>query len=76
MRCFVPGETWIEALVDLPLRVIGDDSVYDYEKAHLPAAAWPPTGWFEAWTRGWSIFPFTDGRTPPVEMRWLLMERT
>lgn len=64
-----------EALHGLPLRQIADDSVYDYEKAHLSPTAWPPTGWFEAWSRGWSIFPFENGESPPVEMRWLLFER-
>lgn len=65
-----------EALVGLPLRLVDETPVYDYEKAHLPASAWPPTGWFEAWTRGYSIFPVEPPATPPVQMYWLLFERT
>src|ERR1700739_894806 len=35
------------AATGLPLEQVGDESAYEYEKAHLPEGAWPPTGWFE-----------------------------
>lgn len=62
------------ALDGLPLQAIADDSVYDYEREHLPPEAWPPTGWFAAWTNGLSICPVQEGY-PPIEMRWLLFRR-
>jgi len=66
----------IDAMRNLPLKLVSDVSVYDYEKQHLPASAWPPTGWFEAWTQGQSVFPFNHGEQPPIEMRWLLFEKS
>ena len=64
-----------DSIRGLPLRLVADDSVYDYEQAHLPVSAWPPTRWFEAWSRGWSIFPGGAEQIPPAEMRWLLFQR-
>jgi hypothetical protein len=65
-----------DAIRNLPLKLVSDESVYDYEKQHLPPSAWPPTGWFEAWTQGQSVFPFSAGEQAPIEMRWLLFERS
>ncbi|AFY68349.1 Methyltransferase type 11 [Thalassoporum mexicanum PCC 7367] len=62
------------ALQKLPLEIIANQSVYDYEKQHLPEKAWPPTNWFPSWSRGRDLFP-TD-RQPPVSLRWLLCRRT
>jgi hypothetical protein len=33
----------------LPLQLVSDDSVHEYEKANLPAGAWPPTSWYADW---------------------------
>jgi SAM-dependent methyltransferase len=63
------------AFAGLPLERLADDSVVDYERAHLPSEAWPPTGWFTAWTQGYSVFPLTAAGRPPVEMRWILSQR-
>jgi 2-polyprenyl-3-methyl-5-hydroxy-6-metoxy-1,4-benzoquinol methylase len=59
---------------ELPFERISDESVHDYEKEHLPADAWPPTSWYEAWTQGADIFMLTSGK-PPVELRWLAYRR-
>ncbi|BBX44319.1 class I SAM-dependent methyltransferase [Mycobacterium cookii] len=58
----------------LPFTLIGDDSVYDYEKDHLPDGAWPPTSWYAAWVSGLDAF---DGEreTSPIEMRWLVYQK-
>ena len=44
------------AVAGLPLQLVGDDSAHDYEKAHLPDGAWPPTGWFDGWASGLDVF--------------------
>jgi SAM-dependent methyltransferase len=63
------------AAAGLPFELIADDSAYDYEKAHLPEGAWPPTGWFESWASGLDVFdvPREDS---PIELRWLVYRKT
>ncbi len=70
---FTPAEL-ATALEGLPLKLISNESVLDYEKAHLPAVAFPPTPWFENWASGKSAFPLPTGK-PPIELRWLLYQR-
>jgi hypothetical protein len=62
------------AAAHLPLQLVGDDSVYEYEKAHLPAGAWPPTGWYADWVSGLDVFE-VDREISPIEMRWLVYQR-
>jgi SAM-dependent methyltransferase len=62
-------------LQKLPLEIITNQSVYDYELQNLPTEAWPPTNWFPNWSRGRDLFPSSD-RQPPVSLRWLLCRRT
>ncbi len=56
-------------LKDLPLELISDESVYEYERTHLPPEAWPPTNWFEHWSQGRDVVPIEN---PPMSLRWLL----
>lgn len=58
----------------LPLQLLSDESVFEYERQHLPAEAWPPTGWFNQWATGRDLFPVIRGE-PPMELRWLLYRR-
>ncbi|MGB3534394.1 MAG: class I SAM-dependent methyltransferase [Microcoleaceae cyanobacterium] len=58
-------------LQGLPLNVISDESVYDYERTHLPTGSWPPTSWFEHWCLGRDIFPL---QKPPISLRWILCQ--
>lgn len=58
----------------LPLRLISDESVHDYEKAHLPDGAWPPTGWYANWVSGLDVFT-VEREQSPIEMRWLVYEK-
>jgi 2-polyprenyl-3-methyl-5-hydroxy-6-metoxy-1,4-benzoquinol methylase len=60
------------AFADLPLEIIGNDSVCEYEHKHLPDEDWPPTGWFENWTQGKDLFRFSDSQ---MELRWILAKR-
>ncbi|NJK39874.1 MAG: class I SAM-dependent methyltransferase [Oscillatoriales cyanobacterium RM2_1_1] len=59
------------AMAGLPLRILSDESVYQYEKTHLPAEAWPPTSWFEHWCLGRDVFPLAE---PPMSLRWILCQ--
>ena len=63
------------ALQGLPLTVTSNESVVEYEHAHLPRDAWPPTGWFMSWTTGKAIMPLEKGY-PPIDLRWILCRRT
>ncbi|WP_413642543.1 class I SAM-dependent methyltransferase [Mycobacterium sp. RTGN5] len=63
-----------DALAGFPLALVSDESVYDYEQAHLPAESWPPTSWYADWVSGMDVFdvPRSDR---PIEMRWLVYEK-
>lgn len=63
------------AAAGLPLKLVADDAVYDYEKTHLPHGAWPPTDWYADWIAGRNAFPIDD-EISPIEMRWLVFQRT
>lgn len=63
------------AAADLPLQLVGNDSVYEYEKAHLPEDSWPPTGWYTEWISGLDLFDVPRDQSP-IEMRWLVYRKT
>jgi SAM-dependent methyltransferase len=63
------------AAAQLPLMLVADDSVYEYEKAHLPEGAWPPTGWFAQWASGQDVFDI-DRERCPIELRWLVYQKS
>jgi len=64
-----------DALEGEPFQLVSDESAQAYEKANLPADAWPPTGWFETWTGGQDLFELPAGK-PPLELRWLVYRKT
>jgi SAM-dependent methyltransferase len=69
--------TWPEmstAAAKLPLELVADDSVYEYEKAHLPEGAWPPTSWYAEWVSGQDVFDVPREECP-IEMRWLVYKK-
>ena len=63
------------AAAELPLDLVADDPAYEYEKAHLPEGAWPPTGWFDGWASGLDIFD-VEREQSPIELRWLVYQKT
>ena len=63
------------AVAGLPLKRVADDSVYEYESAHLPDGAWPPTGWYANWVSGHDVFGL-DREHSPIDMRWLVYRKT
>lgn len=64
-----------EAHQGLPFERVSDESVLEFEREHLPAEAWPPTGWFVPWVAGQDLFDLPENRAP-VELRWLTYRRT
>ena len=64
-----------DAAAMLPLELLADDSVYEYESANLPLGAWPPTTWYADWVSGRDVFD-VDRQESPVEMRWLVYGKT
>ena len=70
---FTPREV-ASALEGLPFELMSNESAHAYEKAHQPPEAWPPTSWFENWSRGHNCFGVKRGN-PPMELRWLHYRR-
>ncbi|EHB49959.1 Methyltransferase type 12 [Mycolicibacterium rhodesiae JS60] len=62
------------ALAGFPLTLVSDESVYDYEKGHLPAESWPPTSWYADWVSGQDVFDVPRSERP-IEMRWLVYQQ-
>ncbi len=63
-----------EAASGLPLERVSDESVYDYEKANLPAEKWPPTSWYANWVSGLDVFDVPREECP-IELRWLVYRK-
>jgi SAM-dependent methyltransferase len=59
----------------LPFERLADESAADYERAHLPEGAWPPTGWYEGWSAGQDLFDLPGDRCP-MELRWLVYRKS
>ena len=53
--------------------LVADDSVYEYEKAHLPDDGWPPTSWYAGWVSDVDVFD-VEREQCPIEMRWLVYQ--
>lgn len=62
------------AVAGLPLALVDDISVLEYERTHQPAEAWPPTHWYEAWAGGRDLFSGTTD-DPPIDFRWLVYRK-
>ena len=60
------------AFEQIPLAIVSNESVFEYEQLHLPSEDWPPTGWFEHWAKGKDLFRFEESQ---MELRWLLCKR-
>lgn len=56
------------------LELVSDESVYDFEKEHLAAEAWPPTGWYPEWVSGQDVFAVAREHCP-IDMRWLVYRK-
>lgn len=63
------------SVAGLPFQFESEESVFDFEKANLPAESWPPTKWFEGWVSGQDVFDVERAESP-IEMRWFLYRRS
>ncbi len=70
---FTPSEV-SSAAAGLPFELQSDDSVHDYERLHLSAAAWPPTPWYVNWVSGLDVYAL-EAEPPPIELRWLVYRK-
>jgi 2-polyprenyl-3-methyl-5-hydroxy-6-metoxy-1,4-benzoquinol methylase len=73
--CFFTPEELTVASQGLALTLTSDESVHDYEKTHLPATAWPPTGWYSDWVSGLDVFQMS-AEDCPIDMRWLVYRKS
>jgi SAM-dependent methyltransferase len=76
-QCYTSIFTYPElaqASAMVPLELVADDSVYDYEKTHLAPEAWPPTSWYAEWVSGQDVFAVPREQCP-IEMRWLVYRK-
>ncbi|MFM8892179.1 MAG: class I SAM-dependent methyltransferase, partial [Planctomycetia bacterium] len=62
------------AVAGLPLSLVADDPVHDYERHHLPEGGWPPTSWYADWVSGLDVFD-VPRQESPIEMRWLVYRK-
>jgi SAM-dependent methyltransferase len=62
------------AVAGLPLSLVADDAVHDYEQQNLPAGAWPPTTWYADWVSGLDVFD-VPRQESPIAMRWLVWRK-
>ncbi|MGV1006237.1 MAG: class I SAM-dependent methyltransferase [Candidatus Nanopelagicales bacterium] len=62
------------AVAGLPLELVADDCVYEYEQANLPDGAWPPTNWYVGWISGRDVFGLEHGECP-IDFRWLVYRK-
>lgn len=58
----------------LPFELVSNESVIEYEKAHLPLGAFPQTSWFVNWAEGGNVF-FMPGEKRRMDLRWLLFQK-
>lgn len=70
---FTPSELGSVA-GELGLELLSDESAYEFERANLPAGAWPPTRWFESWATGRNLFDVPAGQSP-ITLRWLVYRK-
>jgi SAM-dependent methyltransferase len=63
------------AVADLPLELIADDCVFEYEQTNLPDGAWPPTTWYVGWIVGHDVFGLLHGESP-IDLRWLVYRKS
>ena len=72
--CFYTHDELASACSGLDMALSSDESVHDFEKNHLPASGWPPTGWYSQWVSGLDVFQLS-AEDCPISMRWLVYRR-
>lgn len=62
-----------EVITGLPLVVLSNELVADYERRHTAPSDWPPTSWYEAWAAGADVF--LTPQNSPMALRWIACRR-
>jgi 2-polyprenyl-3-methyl-5-hydroxy-6-metoxy-1,4-benzoquinol methylase len=73
--CFYTPDELASAGNGLALTLVSDECVHEFEKTHLPASHWPPTGWYSEWVSGLDVFQLPS-EDCPISMRWLVYRKT
>jgi len=76
-QCYTSMFTYAELAQSaalMSLELVSDDSVFEYEKSHLPEGEWPPTGWYPEWVGGQDVFGVPREQSP-IEMRWMVYRK-
>lgn len=73
--CIFTRQELTAAIAGLPLKLISDDLVYDFERENLPQEAFPPTGWFTNWATGRDLLPLQLHEQSWMNLHWLLFKR-
>jgi SAM-dependent methyltransferase len=73
---FLTVEELLELQTSLGFEQLSQEKCLDFETAHLPPEAWPPSPWFEDWSRGRHIFTLEDQQTSPIQSSWFTWTRT
>lgn len=60
------------AMAGLPLEMLSEQSVFAYERDHLPPEAFPPSPWFVKWSTGQLVF---GENTEFMSLQWILCTR-
>lgn len=71
---FTPSEI-TSSSSGLAFTKVSEEQVHAFEKDNQPGEDWPPTAWFEEWSKGWDCFGMEEGEMPPMELRWLLFKK-
>lgn len=72
-RLFTRAEL-AQAMLGLPFVAVSDEPVAEFERAAAPPQDWPPTAWFEDWSRGRDLFDL-PGDAAPMELCWLVYRK-
>jgi SAM-dependent methyltransferase len=72
-RLFTRGEL-AHAMLGLPFDAVSDEPAAGFERAAALPEDWPPTPWFENWSRGRDLFDL-PGDAVPMELRWLVYRK-
>ena len=62
------------AIDRLPLTLVSDENVLDYEQSNQPAKTWPPTPWYIDWVSARDVFDLSADECL-LEMRWLAYKK-
>lgn len=63
------------AIQGLPLTLVSDENVHDYEKNNLPSPNWPPTPWYPKWVSGLDVLDVPMAESP-IALNWLVFRKT